>query len=261
MKKYILLLSPILLLFWVASCRKKSNASPSPNPIITKFTGCRVSQIIEIGVDTSNRTVYSFYYNNDGTVSKINTQMGWQVSNSSDRVFVYTSNYISVKGVAYGSTPQSPEDSLILDNQNRVTYIYHNDNYNTYNNVWDNYQYDSFGNLESIIYHSNNTLSSESFSWKNGDFTWTTTGTDYYNYVYSSDLLNIGNIHSRISDMETYGRGIFTPVHVRTMAIMDENEDTSFYSYTLDSGGKLTYLKETQPGNYIQTTQISYTCE
>ena len=65
---------------------------------------------------------------------------------------------------------------------------------------------------------------------------------------------------SRIVDFENYGRGIYTSKHLRSQVIID-NTDTVNYVYTLDAGGRLTTLKETDPGNYIKTTQITYTCE
>jgi len=245
----------VLLLSGITACRKKNNAALAP----AKYTGCRISQITETSPGTNNNLTYVFTYNNDGTVATIST-LPIPKSDVFIKSFTYNSNYVIMtttdNGLAYEI------DSLVLDGQNRITYIGHygNNGSQPSNGVWDSYQYDSLGDMVLRTNKNYNTLSTETFSWKNGDLVWSTAGTDYYNYIYGADLYNTGNITVRPIDFETYGRAIYTSKHLRTQ-LVDDYDDTIYYTYILDTGGKLTYVKATEPGNYIYTTQISYTCE
>ena len=234
------------------SCRKKANPTPSN----AKFTGCRVAQIIENGTAT-NGTTYSFTYNNDGRVSTIKFQGG---GDSFVKTITYKTNCIIVITKDNGSV--SAKDSLLLDAQKRVILIDHY-NYNGSpppNLMYDQYNYDTSGNLVTIVSHYYSTVSSQNFQWANGDIEWNTGGTDFYTYVYDTSLYNIGNISARFSDLENYGIGIYTPRHLCSMAIMD-NSDTTNYTYTRDADGKITSSKRIFPGNYINTTAITYNCE
>ena len=71
--KYTTLLfgSFIILISGVAACRKKSSSSPTAPAPPAKFTGCRISQISELGAGETTATIYKFTYNDDGTVAKI----------------------------------------------------------------------------------------------------------------------------------------------------------------------------------------------
>jgi hypothetical protein len=104
------------------------------------------------------------------------------------------------------------------------------------------------------------TLSSANFQWKNGDIIWNNSGTGLVTNVFDTGIYNIGNITSRIIDFENYGRGIYVSKHLRSQVTID-NTDTVHFAYTLDTGGRLTTLTETDPGNYVKTTQITYNCE
>ena len=258
MRKISYLLT-FFLIIWlcISACKKKSNSSPSQ----AKFTGCRVYQITESSFDTTtleSSVVYTFYYNDDGTVARINTKKGPATADYNDTYITYKKAYLLVSASSGGSVT-SEADSIVIDGQGKVTYIFQNQ-YGSFQEVWSYYQYDSLGNLVLITSHNYTTVSSQNFQWANGDIMWNTSGTDFLNYVYDASLYNIGNINARIADLENYGRAIYSPKHLHSLAIMD-NADTIRYSYTLDSIGKLTYLKETDPGNYIKTTQITYACE
>ncbi len=53
----------LLAAFAGTSCRKPKGAAPAAS-----FTGCRISQVTEYQVDTSQNATYTFAYNDDGTV-------------------------------------------------------------------------------------------------------------------------------------------------------------------------------------------------
>ena len=234
------------------ACRKKVTPAPSN----AKFTGCRIAQIIENGTASSG-TTYSFTYNNDGTVSTIKFQSG---GDSFVKTITYKTNCIIV--VTKDNGDVSAKDSLVLDAQKRVILIDHY-NYNGSpppNEVYDQYNYDVSGNLVAIVSHYYTNVSSRNFQWANGDIEWNTGGTDFYTYVYDTSSYNVGNISARFYDLENYGIGIYTPRHLFSMAIMD-NSDTTNYTYTRDNEGKVASVKLVYPGNYINTTAITYNCE
>jgi hypothetical protein len=58
--------------------------------------------------------------------------------------------------------------------------------------------------------------------------------------------------------MVNYGRPIYTTKHIRTSVVID-NADTAFITYTVDSGGRLTYLHD--PSNLMNVSYITYECE
>ena len=75
MRKTLLIFIPFLIIaVFFSACKKKDNATPPPNATISKFTGCRIAQISEIGSGESVATIYTFTYNNDGTVATISFQ-------------------------------------------------------------------------------------------------------------------------------------------------------------------------------------------
>lgn len=244
----------IIAAILLPGCHKKSNNTTSPKA--ANFTGCRVTQVVEGGSATYS-TTYTFSYNDDGTVSTI--KLHPTSGDSYLRTITYKSNRIIVS-TTDNSYPYSI-DSLLLDTQNRVVYIYHFDfNGGSPNGVYDQYCYDSSGNLTAITSHYYSTVSSQNFQWANGDIVWSTSGTDYYTYIYDTSLYKVGNISARISDLENYGRGIYAPHHLYAMAVMD-SVDTINYSYTTDSNGNITSIKEIYPGNDISSRVISYECE
>jgi len=210
-----------------------------------------------MGIDSAANIIYTFTYNNDGTVATISTGSG---SNTMVKTFRYNANNIVIS-LLDGSFVYS-KDSLLLDAQSRIIRADHwGDNEAPYPNiVYEQYQYDSLGNLVTSTSHQYNSINTTIYQWKSGDVTWNTAGTDFYDYVYGTALYNTGNIKAFLTDFENYGRAIYTPTHLATMAIMD-NTDTFLYNYALDSGGRVSQLKITEPGNYTHTTLVSYDCE
>jgi hypothetical protein len=253
-----MIIFPVLLVLylWTVSCKK----TPKPSSVKTSpFTGCRISQIVQFGYDTTTgKTVYQFIYNNDGTVAKIISppQKG---QDSFARVFTYKPNCIIVYATD-NSLPYS-KDSLLFDDNNRVVFI---DHY-TYNGspqpnqVWDKYQYDNLGNMVLQTSHSNGASTTATYSWKNGDLQWNTSGTDFVDYYYDTTLYNIGNIFTRITDFVSYGRTVLPPSkHLRSYSIED-GADSVIYTYQLDNTGKVTYLNISI--SLTPVTEITYDCE
>ena len=245
-----------VIAIWVSACHKKGNAIPA----LAKYTGCRVMQIIEPDLDTGSRITYRFTYNDDGTVATVSVRPQ-PLGDSFLKKITYKTNCIIVF-TADNSSPYS-KDSLVIDGQNRVTYIDHY-SYNgspSPNEVFDEYLYDANGYLENIVYHNYSSISSQTFHWANDDLGWNTSGNDFYTYVYDTGVYNIGNITARTSDLENYGRSIYTPRHLISQAIMD-NTDTITCTYTVDTGGSITTLNKQENGYpYTKTTRITYACE
>lgn len=258
MKKYLLVFTSFtLIIVQVSSCRKKRSPSPA---LMAKYTGCRISQIIQTDVDTTQKIVYTFSYNGDGTVSKISCVTGTFAGNNYVKSITYKKGCVLVSQL-WGGAATIPEhtDSIILDGQNRAISVFHNDVSGFNNQLWDEYRYDSSGNMVLYTNHNYNTVSTANYYWKNGDLQWNTSGTDLVSYLYDTGLYNIGNISARITDFVNYGRSIYPASrHLHSKAIVN-NADTSIYTYTVDGSGKLTYVN--LPGSLTQRTWITYSCE
>ena len=249
---------PVLLVIscWISSCRKPAKPSPVTN---TPFTGCRISQIIQHGYDsTTDKSVYRFFYNNDGTVAKI-IEPPVDGHDSVAKVFTYKPNCIIVYGTDNSLTYS--KDSLLLDDNNRVIFIDHYV-YNGSpqpNQLWDKYQYDNAGNMVLQTSHNNGMSTTSTFSWKNGDLQWNTSGTDFVDYYYDTALYNIGNIFTKITDFVSYGRTVVPPSrHLHTFSIED-GADSAFYNYQLDNSRKVIYLNVSV--SLTPVTEVSYDCE
>ena len=238
-----------------SACHKKSNDQPTPVP--AKFTGCRISEITQVALDSSSKITYQFSYNDDGTVSKIVSQT-YPGTDEMTKTFTYKTGCIIATTTERSSV--SEKESIVLGAQDKVVYIdFHNYNGSPPpNEVWDSFSYDNSGYLMSGSYHNYGSFSSQYFEWKNGDLVWKTFGTDVYTYVYDSGLYNTGNITARINDLESYGRGIYTTKHLPVTAILN-SADTLKITYTLDSGGRITYMND--PTNLLPNTLITYMCE
>jgi hypothetical protein len=259
-KKLFVIFLSLSFICMGTSCRKKSNPSPAGNNVSAPFTGCRIAQITD-GSTLTNST-YTYYYNDDGTVSRIYVLPNTTIGNSFNKYFVYNKNYILVNTIFYGENSSSNTDSLVLDGQNRILYAFHNgaDDQGPFTNQqWENYVYDSLGDMIQENIHNSSSVSSANYQWKNGDITWFTSGTDYYFYTYDSSTYSLGNISASITDFELYGRGIYNTRHIHTQKVMD-NTDTTYYNYSLDLSGKITAVAYTDDGT-TGNVQITYTCE
>jgi hypothetical protein len=186
---------PVLLVLFIAitSCKKRSNPSPAST---AHFTGCRVSQITQVGLDTSSTMIYQFYYNDDGTVKRVNNIPNKQLTESYVKDFVYKNGYMLGYTIFYGSNSVSYTDSILIDAQNRITDVFHKDPSNYYGLDWDNYRYDSQGNMVFFTYNNGRSISTGNYQWKNGDLVWNTSLTDVVNSFYDPVPYNTGNINA-----------------------------------------------------------------
>lgn len=253
----------------IFACGKKQ--APAPE----KFSGCRVRQIMKLGADTTgnNKLIYTFSYNGDGTVSKIVCVNPATANDSSFTIFYYKGKYIISYTVFYNelSAPAS-RDSIILDSQNRVSFVDHHDyNGSPPPNVnWEKFTYDVSGQM---IYHTSHYYSQESvdtFLWQDGDIQhfsadihggW---GAIIYDYIYTDTVFSTGNITARIDDYTAYGRPTYFTKHLRRWALNESSPgtyDTIRYDYSLNATGEVTNIRETDPGNYHFITRIYYECE
>jgi len=262
MKKALYIFTPVIITaILFSACKKKDNATPNTTSSNSKFTGCRISQISEAGFGINGTNVYTFTYNNDGTVATITSHPDnvdvyvTTVTYNKNYVIAYTTD----NGLAYS------KDSIALNAQGKVINI----DYYSYNGeppaheIYDQYSYDSSENLVAIISYNYNTVSTQNFQWVNGNIEWLSLTTDFYSYVYGTNLYSVGNITARLTDLENYGIATYTFRNLYTMMIMD-NTDTFNYAYTLDTldtSGKLTKAVETESGNYTHTTEVTYDCQ
>lgn len=267
MKKPILVsFIAVLIIMSIISCKKQGNiitAGPGfSQHFPANISGCYISKITIAG--GLYRGIYTFSYNDNGTVSAINGNVDTFASDNYILKFLYFPNAIVVQTIFYNSSSPAYYDSLILDNNNRVTTIYAygtNGGFTKYPaNPSTTYQYDSVGNMVLVTNYNYSTISTANYYWKNGDLQWNTVGTDQYTYIYDSSLYNTGNIKTGIIDFLKYGRPIFTTRHIHTMAIQN-GRDSIGYIYTRDADGKIINIKQVEPGNYISTTQIDYNCK
>ncbi len=248
------------------SCRKNKNTTPQ------KFTGCRITNIKEDGPDSLSRTMYNFYYNENGTVQRIFIIQPRDPNSGHTRFFTYKDNYIKIRDVASGGTWASVIDSMVLDSVNRVSFIYHINGYYTYNNNnWDQYTYDGAGNMALHTIHQNTSEYTDTLRWQDGDETgysedlsagW---GENIYSFACNDTLLNTGNITSGIKDMESYGRGVYTSKHLRKSATCVSCSSLVMnYAYHTDSMGKLIYQQDIPMDGAITNAKsiwITYACQ
>ena len=260
MPKPLIIFTPILFaVIVVSSCKRP------PDPVPAKFTGCRIYEITELWRDTA-QTRFHFVYNDNGTVSRITKYPGKLLYQTTATDFRYRNKAILVYYSSYNNPTQHLADSIALDDQNRVTYLFTAD-YGQLNHNWTQYHYDANGSPDLITHHSYTKETTDTFLWQNGDLVnysedfaagW---GVNMYAYTYFDTLFNTGNITAIPADFELHGRAIYHYKHLRRYAIMLTPVDTTTYTYQLDSGGKITEIKRTEPGNYVYTTQITYACE
>lgn len=257
-EKSLLYLFVIATLAGLSACHKTRHNPP--NPVTAPFTGCRIAQISEVfGNTTFDTTVYTFRYNDDGTVANIYYRPK-PLGDSMIKTFTYKTNYILINTTDNQSLYST--DSLALDAHDRVIYINH------YNNLgalpqyqpWDSYSYDSVGHLVTQEDENDGTTTYSTFYWKNGDLMWNTSGTDFINYTYDTTLYSTGNITARPIDFETYGRSIYTPLH-RVVYSLRDSSIPLYIQYTSDASGKITNVFSTDSSSGFYDTQITYSCE
>ena len=263
MQKALLLPAVLLItLFALPSCKKTSTPAPA------KYTGCRIIKIVETPQDTTSKTSYYFYYNNDGTVQRLYAAIGQHNYGGYFKYFDYIGNTMLVRMVYYGETTPYSVDSVTFDAAGRISYIGHTGQYygGYYNQQYDQYEYDNGGDMIAHLSSSYGNGEVDSFQWVDGDpisFVEYSNGgymnTEYYGY--SSVVYNTGNITARTADLELYGRAIYTPKHLMITDASSSSYDTTKYSYVLDTAGKVTLITQVQPGGYVNTTQIVYACE
>jgi hypothetical protein len=256
-------LACLLFVAFFFSCTKPKNPAPQ------KFSGCRVVRIKEVENDTTNKTFYNFFYNNDGTIQRIYVAKGQYSYQAYTRYFNYYGHNFKARNIYQGMTTPYSQDSVLTDSANRITGVYHLDNYNYYNysNSWDLYNYDNVGNLAIQIHHLMNSEYTDTFYWSGGDVAsyWDGSMARYYQYAYYPNAYITGNITARLTDMELYGRAIYTPAHVWTSEVLVGYDTMMHYAYQWDSAGKITEIRE-WPGssggiNNYKDSWITYECQ
>ncbi len=262
----------LLCLLYLHSCKKPATPGPA------KFTGCRIKQISEVPADTVStgaaRTVYNFYYNDDGTVQHMYVFVPAQPYGSYYKYFTYKDGLIAIKTANAQSNYTQPGDSLTLDNQNRVSRIlrgYYG--YYSYSDPQtDSFFYDRAGQLYLHTLNNYGTFFSDTLTWQNGDvITKTRFQADYsvgiydiYSFTYADTLYNTGNNTADLKDFENYGRSIYTNKHLlRQVYVQNANgyDSTKTYSYAVDAGGRITNITENVNGTAVNTTKVLYECQ
>ena len=244
------------------ACKKPGKSAPA------KFTGCRISQISESGADTSQKTVYHLYYNNDGSVSYMFVFFSQSNYSNYYKYFNRIGTRIISRTVNAQQNYTQQSDTISLDAQGRVDGIIPSYYSYGYDNNRDEYYYDSVGNmyLHNAIGYSN--VSSDFIPWLNGDPTMDSLSENggeinVTHYWYNDTLYNTGNLTARLSDLENYGRAIYTPKHLMNRAHYSDMylDSVKTFNYLLDTGGRITTITESLPGTVVNISRIVYECE
>lgn len=82
-------------------------------------------------------------------------------------------------------------------------------------------------------------------------------------YTYNDTLYNTGNLTAALSDLEAYGRGIYTPRHLLTQAhvVTPFDDSVKTYRYTLDTGGRISTVTESILGHVTNIRRVGYECQ
>jgi hypothetical protein len=257
-KRYLFFFTALIV---ASSCTKNGGGLDYPAQPKNNFLGCRISQIVKRDLPAVAPSTYNFYYNSDGTVSRIdalNDLQNYSSDNNSYKNIVYGNGYILVNTTWGGSSLPSHTDSLLINGKGQIYKIYHNDVSGFHDQVWDSLGYNSLGEMTLIISHNGANLSTTNYQWKNGDVTWNTAGTDFYTYYYTDTLYNTGNMNILPGDFVNYGTSLFTPRHLPAMAVLDNGRDTVFYQNSIDASGRLTDTKHIIDGSQQSGTHITY---
>ncbi len=237
----------------------------------TKFTGCRISKIVQYPLDSNNNNAYFFQYNADGTVSKIYSISKLYSEYNHLISFTYNTNFIiAITNYQISPSYVNNDDSIALDTQNRIINITNRSGGHGYlqNYSWETYSYNTTGNLQGITYFLYGQQSIDTLNWQNGDITNYYTNTNVssnkntYTYFYYDTVYNTGNITAEINNLISYGRSIYNSTHLLKYKITQTGnvKDTTKYTYQIDNAGKITSINQ----KYIltdSTTLIYYECE
>ncbi len=263
MKNCIILLCLVTLFI---GCDKNYIANPP-----TKFTGCRITKIVQYPLDSNINNAYFFVYNADGTVSKIYCASKLYSEYNHLISFIYSKNSI-IAMTYYQNNPSYiyNNDSITLDAQNRVSNITNRyGGHGTLQNyAWETYTYNTIGNLQGITYILDGQQSIDTLNWQNGDITnyYKNTNLSYnkntYTYFYYDTVYNTGNVTAEINNLISYGRSIYNSTHLTKYKITQNGnvKDTTKYSYQIDNAGKITYINKKYDLT-DSTTLIYYECE
>ncbi len=242
MKNLFVVVPAIAFLFvFTPSCSKKSAAS-APN--------CQIVTIMDSynGVNTT----YNLSYGNNG---KISTIQNTSTTSPFTEVFTYSGNVIQIAETGTGST-FILSDSIEVNGAGLITYsrqIGSSADTTVYT-----FTYDASNDLlKSTMQTNSGSVTTNTYTYTNGDLTSSSDGASTTTYTYTSGKPSENGDYIHIFQLFNYGAQAIQTAHLIQSVSSGSTIDN--FNYTFDSSGKITSLTVTS-GSTVETVSYQYQC-